>query len=303
MRGTRNPGTSRTVAVVLAALACLIAPSRLHAFKPSHLYAPKPSRIVSLVPATTEMLFAMGAGDAVVGVSNFDSYPPEVERRTRVGGLIDPDFERILSLRPDLVIVYATQRELVARLERAGLPIFGYQHAGLADVTATIRALGDRVGRGAEARGLADRIDRDISALRARTARLPKPRTMVVIEREPDSLRGLYVSGGVGFLHDMLEVAGGDDAFGDVKRQNVQTTTEQVLARAPEVILELHGGPAWTPDHLARELALWKGLASVPAVRNNRVHILVDDKLGIPGPRVLDAIREMAKVLHPDLPG
>lgn len=247
------------------------------------------------------MLFAMGAGDAVVGVSNFDSYPREVEQRTRVGGLIDPDFERILTLRPDLVIVYGTQRELVARLQRASLPIFSYEHAGLADVTATIRALGDRIGRSDDARRLADGIERDIADVRARTEHLPSPRTMVVMEREAGSLRGLYVSGGVGFLHDMLEVAGGADAFGDIKRQSVQATSEQVLARAPEVILELHGGPNWTPEHIARELASWQSLASVPAVRNHRVYILVDDKLGIPGPRVVEAIREMAKVLHPDL--
>src|SRR5579863_7425156 len=80
-------------------------------------------RIVSLIPAVTEMLFAMDAGDEVVGVSSFDHYPPAVETRTRVGALVDPDFERIISLRPDLVVVYATQSDLIARLDRAHLPL------------------------------------------------------------------------------------------------------------------------------------------------------------------------------------
>ena len=95
----------------------------------------QPQRIISIIPSTTEMLFAMGAGPRVIGVGNFDRYPPEAETRTKVGGLIDPDVERIISLKPDLVVVYGTQTDLRAQLERAGIPMFLYQHAGLADIT------------------------------------------------------------------------------------------------------------------------------------------------------------------------
>ena len=119
-------------------------PGASFAARASNAPASSVSRIVSLIPAVTEMLFAMDAGDEVVGVSTFDHYPPAVETRTRVGALVDPDFERIISLRPDLVVVYSTQTDLISRLDRAHLPIFKYQHAGLADVTATMRALGTR---------------------------------------------------------------------------------------------------------------------------------------------------------------
>ena len=116
-----------------------------------------PKRIISLVPAVTEMLFAIGAGNEVVGVSSYDRFPPEVATRPKVGALIDPDFERILSLKPDLVVVYGSQAELIARLGRAQLPLFNYRHAGLGDVTSTIRELGTRIGRGAEADQVAGR--------------------------------------------------------------------------------------------------------------------------------------------------
>ena len=99
-----------------------------------------PTRIISLIPAVTEMLFAMSAGPAVVAVSSFDEYPPQVKSLPRVGALLDPDLERILSLRPELVIVYESQTDLRRQLERAGIPMFVYKHAGLADVTLTIRA-------------------------------------------------------------------------------------------------------------------------------------------------------------------
>ena len=102
----------------------------------------RPQRIVSIVPSVTEMLFAMGAGPRVVGVGNFDRYPPEALTRPKVGGLIDPDVERIISLKPDLMVVYGTQSDLRAQMDRAGIPMFLYQHAGLADITSTIRELG-----------------------------------------------------------------------------------------------------------------------------------------------------------------
>ena len=103
------------------------------------LAAEPPRRIVSLIPAVTEMIFAMGAGDRVVGVSAYDRYPPQVDRIARVGGLIDPNVERIFSLKPDLVIVYDTQEDLKQRLDRAAIPFYRYEHRALPDIAATMR--------------------------------------------------------------------------------------------------------------------------------------------------------------------
>src|SRR5262249_53298470 len=157
-----------------------------------------PRRIVSIVPAVTEMLFAIGAGDAIVGVSSFDHYPPAVESRIRVGALVDPDFERILSLRPDLVIVYGTQNDLVARPGRANVPVFNYEHAGLADITTTLRKLGDRIGRSADARREADRIEHGLDDVRHRASGQPRPKTALIFERDAGSLRGMFASAGIG---------------------------------------------------------------------------------------------------------
>jgi iron complex transport system substrate-binding protein len=199
-----------------------------------------PSRVISLVPAVTEMLFAIGAGDAVIAVSSYDTFPPEVKSRPKVGALVDPDFERMLSLRPDLVIVYGSQTDLMSRLDRARISYFEYAHAGLPDITQTIRAVGERVGRGPSANGLADRIERELEEIRRSVAGRPRPKAVLLFGREPGSLRNVYASAGVGFMHDMLELAGGTDIFGDIKRQNVQATTEMLLARAPDVIIEVH---------------------------------------------------------------
>ena len=294
---TETSGLCRLLAGLVAAL-LVWRGSAAPVVSAGSLQAPK--RIISLVPAVTEMLFAIGAGNEVVGVSSYDRFPAEVATRPKVGALIDPDFERILSLKPDLVVVYGSQTELIARLGRAQLPLFNYRHAGLGDVTSTIRELGTRIGRGAEADQVAAAIERDIAAIRTRVAGRPRPRTALVFGREPGSLRGVYVSAGVGFMHDMLDAAGGADVFADIARQSLQATTEVLLARAPEVIIEAHASEGWTPERVARERLVWNVLPSLPAVRSGRIHILTDDRLSIPGPRVADAASGLlADVLHP----
>lgn len=285
--------TTRLLGALAAALCVCLAPHAL----PATAQPTRPSRIVSLVPAVTEMLFALGAGPAVVGVSSFDTFPPEVATRPKVGALIDPDFERILSLKPDLVVVYGSQDELIQRLARVNIPAFHYRHATLADVTQTIRDIGNRIGRAAEGMALAQRIEVDLDRVRASVAGRPRPRTALLFGREPGTLRSMYASAGVGFMHDLLVVAGGADVFDDVKRQSLQVTTEMLLARAPEVILEVHPSPAWTAARVATERKVWSPLASLPAVRTNRVQILADDRLVIPGPRVAEAARLMAEAL------
>lgn len=260
-----------------------------------------PSRIVSLVPAVTEMLFTMGAGSRVVGVSSFDTEPPEVASRARVGGLLDPDLERILALKPDLVVAYATQTDLIRQLERAGVPLYRYEHAGLADVLETMRAVGARVGHEAEAEAAAGRIEAHLGAIARRVDGRSRPRTLVVFGRDPMALRNVFASGGVGFIDDMLEAAGGANVFEDVRRQALQATSELVIARAPEVILELRGefGTIGRGD-IDRERRVWNALPSVPAVKTGRVYILVDSSVVVPGPRIADGVEKIARVLHPD---
>jgi iron complex transport system substrate-binding protein len=258
----------------------------------------QPQRIISLVPAVTEILFALGAGDHVVGVGSFDKFPQEVEKLPRVGALLDPDLERILSLRPDLVAVYGSQSDLRKQLDRAGVPTFVYAHAGLADVTTTIRTLGDRVGASDRAAALIADIERRIAAVRQRTAGQPRPRTLIVFGRESLSLRGIYASGGYGFIHDMVTAAGGDNVFAEVKQESVQATSELILARRPEVILELRAEPL-AADVEKKERAVWNTLASVPAVRNGRVYIVTDRRTVIPGPRVGEGVEVLERVLHP----
>ena len=260
-----------------------------------------PQRIISLVPATTEMLFAMGAGNRLAGVSDYDRFPPEVSKLPKVGGLIDPNVERVISLKPDLVIVYDTQTDFKQQLERARIPIFRYVHRGLADITETMRALGERVGSKAGADAAAARMESRLAAIRTRVAGRPKPTTLLVFGRDPGALRHINASGGYGFLHDVLELAGGADVLGDLKQQSVDTSTEMILRRAPEVIIELHYGESLKTERIDEERKVWNALPSVPAVKNNRVYLLRGNEFVVPGPRIVDAAERFAQTLHPEV--
>lgn len=261
---------------------------------------PRPTRIVSLIPAVTEILFAIGAGPQVVAVSSFDTYPPEARRLPRIGALLDPDVEKILSLHPDLVAVFSSQTTVREQLERAHIPVYVYTHSGLADVLTTIRDLGARVGREQAADDLARRIDARLDAVRRRVAGQARPRTLIVFDREKLALRGIYASGGVGFIHDMVTVAGADNVFSDVQKQAVQATVELILSRRPDVVLELRADPM-DESTRRKEIGTWGSLTSVPAVRNSRVYLLDRQMTVVPGPRVAEAIELIARTLHPEV--
>jgi iron complex transport system substrate-binding protein len=139
-----------------------------------------------------------------------------------------------------------------------------------------------------------------IAAIRSNLSGAAHPRTMLVFERDPSSLRNIYASGGYGFLHDMLEAAGGRNVFDDVKQQSVEVTTEIALARQPDVIIELWYGDSVKALDLPHRQQAWNALGSVPAVRNHRVYELVGDEFVVPGPRVVDATRRLARTLHPE---
>ncbi len=289
----------RTALAVLALAAGVASLGAWHVPGPTQGGERFPQRIISLVPALTEMLFAIGAGSQVVAVSSFDRYPPEVASRPRVGALLDPDVERILSLTPDLVGIYGSQVDLERQLARASIPRYNYRHAGLPDILTTLRDLGRVTGRAAAADAVAADIERRLAGIRQRTSRGARVRTLLVFGREPGALRRIYAAGGRGFLHDMLEVAGGENVFADIRQESVQAATETILARAPEVILELHEGPELQADETRALAADWGRLPALPAVAQGRVVIVSGEGLVVPGPRVAAAVERLAKALHP----
>lgn len=139
-------------------------------------------------------------------------------------------------------------------------------------------------------------LENRLSAIHGKVSGRVKPKTLLVFGRDALALRGIFASGGIGFIHDMLTTAGGDNVFTDVKRESVQATTELILQRAPEAIIEMR--QSVKADEIAAERSVWSTLSSLPAVRTGRIYILTDSSLPVPGPRVAQATELIAKTLH-----
>lgn len=254
--------------------------------------SPSPQRIVSLVPTVTEILFAIGAGDRVVGISDYDSYPPEALDRPRVGALIDPNLEAILALEPDLVVTYGTQSLLAERLDGVGIDQFSFVSGPVDHVVDSIDTLGGLLGLEEGAAAVTGEIESTIRQLRV-TKPAETPRVLLVHSRDAGSLANFYSAGRDSYFGELIEIAGGENVFGDVTANAFQPSLEEVISRGPEVIVELLPSGS-SEGQIQARLNDWKQLTSVPAVRDDRVHVLAGDHLLLVGPRLHRVAEEIA---------
>ncbi len=248
----------------------------------------RPSRIVSLAPSVTEVLFALGAGDRVVGVTDFCEHPREAAGRPSIGGLINPDLERIVSLRPDLAVasMSGNYRDDIERIERLGVTVFTIRTFRLKEVLDTIDTVGGLVDRRDEASRLSTSLRQRIASVRAGAEGRRRPRTLFVVEPDP-----LIAPGGDTFLGEALEVAGADLVTAGAASSWAQFDLEEILRMRPEVILTPQAHRNWA-ESLPR-LERWR---LVPAVAAGRIHV-VSDAIQHPGPRLVDGIEEVARLL------
>lgn len=253
-----------------------------------------PQRIVSLAPNVTETLFALGAGDKVVGVTSYCDYPAEATTREKVGDTLSPNLERIVGLRPDLVIVStASQLEsLTRRLTDLSIPVFVSHSRTVREILESIRQLGAATGQKEAAaelvREMSDRLDR----VETRVSRLPRIRVLYVLQTQP-----LISVGGDTFLHDLIRMAGGESITA-TEAGYPQFSLETVLARAPEVILF----PASHGEGQLEATTIRQLLATTPAVRSNRLARINPDWANRPGPRIVEALEQFAQAIHPESP-
>jgi iron complex transport system substrate-binding protein len=285
----------RFVPVVLAFVAvsriALAEPSAGPAAGPPSPAAVLPARIVSLAPSVTETLFALGAGDRVVAVSDYCDYPPEVKRLPHVGSFNAPSVEAVLAQRPDLVIGTPSpgNHENVLTMRRLGLRVEIVDPERLADLPAVTRAIAAYAGIPEAGERLVAKMAREMDAVRARVAGAPKPRTLMLVGQDP-----LIAVGPDSFLGEMLVEAGAVNVApaGGWPRLNV----EVVIAADPEVIIDCSMGT----EAGTATLGFWTKFASLTAVRSERVYPFRSFEALRPGPRLPQALAELARLLHPD---
>jgi iron complex transport system substrate-binding protein len=248
-------------------------------------------RIISLAPSVTEVLFALGAGERVIGVTSYCNYPMEALAVEKVGDTQKPNLERIIALKPDLVIVSTGSQleQFVRKLEQHAVPVYICDPRDINGVIGSIERLGDLLAVSENGRELARALRQRIDILEAQVSSAARPRVFFMIASSP-----LMSIGGGTFVDDLIKRAGGISITANEQSEYPQYSLETAIARKPEVIFFQTGEPLESfPERLKQ----------TPAYASSRVHQIDDDLLLRPGPRIIDGLEQMARAVHPEIFG
>lgn len=264
----------------------------------------QPRRIVSTAPSITETLFALGLGGRVVGVTNYCHYPAATANIAKIGTYMQPNVEAILALRPDLVITQKTAIHSKSRFEPYHLNVLEVTQNSIAEIQSAVLAIGNATGSADRARTLNQSITKELAAVHEKASTKPPASVVFVVGRTPGALDGMVAVGSHNYLTEVMEVAGGRNVFNDAKPAYAKISAEEILARNPQVILDMgdmSDPTGVTEEHKRSVVKLWDRYPNVAAVRNKRVHAVASDIFVVPGPRVIDLARAFAHLLHPEL--
>lgn len=247
-------------------------------------------RVVTLTPSSTEIVAAAGGLDRLVGVDRYSTHPPAVAALPRVGDFLSPSLEAILALRPDLVVLDRLQHETADQLAAAGIRTVSLDVHRIADVEAGLASVGDALGTRVQADRSIAALSAAVAATRARASGRARVRTLIIVDRQPDGLRGAVAAGPGSYLDELVALAGGDNVMAVTGVRYPRLTADRIVEAAPTVILDAtHAG----------QLAAWQEVARVPAVAAGRVHALTGGAFEAPSPRVGEALATIERLLHP----
>ena len=250
-----------------------------------------PQRIVSLAPSNTEILFALGLEDKVVGVTDWCDYPPEALDKEKVGSYDTPDIEKIVALNPDLVLVaYGTTMDVINNMVGLGLTVFGIKTTDLDDLLNDIKTVGEITDKEVEALALTSEMAVGIQAVTDQTEELEqRPRVFYIVGQYEGTL---WTAGSGTFIHELIEKAGGVNICQNITGYTI-ISIEYVLARDPEVIITSEWAYDWAMN--ATELA------STNASQTDRIFTCNDDLVQRPGPRLVKGLEWFAHFIQPDI--
>jgi iron complex transport system substrate-binding protein len=255
----------------------------------SRAAAAAPRRVISLNPSLTAMVLAVGARDRLVGVDDFSAQEePSVASLPRVGGLYNPSLEAVVALRPDLVLLVpsAEQRDFRERLAALRIPVLALDPVRFDEVVAALETVGERLGCAAAAHARADAERRALALARELTAGLPRPRVVLVLQRDP-----LYVAGGGSFIDEMIQAAGGRNLGAAFSEPYPRVSQEWLIEAAPDRILDSSNEPG-------EARSFWARWPSLPALTQRGVAVLPAGLVTLPGPWLDRALAALVRAIH-----
>jgi len=247
---------------------------------------PAPRRIISMAPSITETLFALGLDERVVAVSNFCNFPEEAKKKPRIGGMLNPNWEVIISFSPDLVIAPESSN-LEAGFEKYKIPYLIVQVNTLEDILLALEKIGQATGRTEEAKEVVGDIKAEIKRISQLVSGFTRPQVFLVIAYQP-----LTAAGKGTYLDELIQLAGGKNILSEKEKGYPKVSMEEVVRRGPEIILSATFG--------GETLEFWQRYGSIPAVKSDRIYNLESDLVVHPGPRVAEALEILARFIHPE---
>jgi iron complex transport system substrate-binding protein len=267
--------------------------------------AAQAKRIVSTAPSITEMLYALGLGDRVVGVTTYCRYPPEAQKKPKIGTYTEPNLEAVAALKPDLVLIQKNPIRLRDRLEALRLRVVEVTQDDLATLYDSFKIVGNAVGEPRAAEQLIAQLRSQLAEVSARAAKAQnKTRMVFVVGRTPNRLDGLMVVGRASYLNEIITIAGGENVFADATAGYPSVSLEEMIARNPTVVIDMGdmGDTVGVTERHKREIVdLWNRASTIQAVKQRRVHAVASDIYVVPGPRAADAARSFLQMLHPEV--
>jgi iron complex transport system substrate-binding protein len=255
-----------------------------------------PRRIISLAPNITEILFALGLADRIAGVTRYCDYPPEAAAKEKIGGLVDPNVEKIEALHPDLIIAFrGNPVGILKKLKNLRFPVFVLDAGkSLEALFLTIEKIGRLTGAETEAARVLESLEKQAGDIRdALKDAGSRPRVFLALHGQ-----GLWTCGRDSYLNDLLEKAGGVNIAGRMPQQWLNFNREQLIYENPDVLIIMARDEAGFAEDRQR-LRADSRLKTLGAIQNDRIHFLDEDIASRFGPRLLEALREMAAILHP----
>jgi iron complex transport system substrate-binding protein len=253
------------------------------------------SRIISFAPSITETLFALGLGSRVVGVTRFCNFPPEVKNIPKIGGYLDPNYEMILSLKPDLVLLLHEHSQLAQFLTKNNICFKRIENENLDEIMSSFTTIGELCGKEAAADNLIQEIRSEMSF---DTAEHDRPRMLVCIGRDNPGcgmVSKAFIAGPKTFYSDLIRSAGGINAYADSAFAYPEFTSEGIMRLNPDIIVDFMSAIAGVDGETIKKD--WGKLETVPAVKNGMVFCPGHDYLSIPGPRILLILRDLKTII------
>jgi len=267
----------------------------------AYAQAPPPARLVSTSPSITETLFALKLGDRVVGVSTYCRYPKDVLKLPKVGTFLKPDAETIARLKPDLVFVHTGPNTVPKQLAALGIRTAVVDRGSLPSVFTTIRQISAAAGVPAGGDALVRDIQAALDQVKASVATRPARKVLIIVGRRTGTLTDMIAVGPGSYLHDLIAIAGGVNVMGSTALEYPNISMETVISLAPDVIIDI-GEMGETPEdsEQRRKLteSLWSQQRLVAAAQSGGVHASNDESFVVPGPRVVEVARTMARWIH-----